>query len=549
MFALVVAGLALTSCNDWLDDVEQTSKVSDEIVWEQESSVDAYINSFYTYLHSYGPFGTAQYQGNLTEALTDTFNYGGSSIGARFGHAYFLMTTPNSITADGDCMYSIWNNVYNHIRRVNQFLELQKKYSEFPDNMNLRWEAQARFFRAFLYFQLAKRHDGVIIYDELPTDGQRDRSTAEQTWDFIAADLDFAALNLPEAWDAANYGRVTKGAAYALKSRAMLYAACQCDDDAEKQTSYWQAAFDAAEDVEELMIYALEKDYANAWKGNNSESILEFNYDKNNGPYHSFDKYYTPACDGYEFGGLGAPTQEMVECYETKDGKKVDWTPWHSTTTQTPPYDQLEPRFHATVIYRGCTWKGKKMDCSVAGVNGEWAKYGPENGTNYGKTITGYYLRKLLDESLIDVKNVESSQPWVEIRFAEVLLNKAEAAFRLKQNGLALESLNKVRARVGLPNKTYSNDEQLFADIRNERKVELAYEGHLFWDMRRWKLAHIEYNHYRTHGFKINGANNTYEYIECDLADRLFNEKYYILPIPPTERQNNLSIEQYPSWL
>ena len=94
MFALVVAGLALTSCNDWLDDVEQTSKVSDEIVWEQESSVDAYINSFYTYLHSYGPFGTAQYQGNLTEALTDTFNYGGSSIGARFGHAYFLMTTP-----------------------------------------------------------------------------------------------------------------------------------------------------------------------------------------------------------------------------------------------------------------------------------------------------------------------------------------------------------------------------------------------------------------------------------------------------------------------
>ena len=297
------------------------------------------------------------------------------------------------------------------------------------------------------------------------------------------------------------------------------------------------------------MIYALEKDYKNAWKGGNSESILEFNYDKNNGPYHSFDKYYTPACDGYEFGGLGAPTQEMVECYETKDGKKVDWTPWHGTTTQTPPYDQLEPRFHATVIYRGCTWKGKTMDCSVAGVNGEWAKYGPENGTNYGKTITGYFLRKLLDESLIDVKNVESSQPWVEIRFAEVLLNKAEAAYRLKQNGLALESLNKVRTRVGLPNKTYSTDAQLFADIRNERKVELAYEGHLFWDMRRWKLAHIEYNHYRTHGFKINGANNTYEYIECDLADRLFNEKYYILPIPPAERQNNLLIEQYPSWL
>lgn len=552
IFTLVVAGLALTSCNDWLDDVEQTSKVSDEIVWEQESSVDAYINSFYTYLHHYGQFGTTQYQGNLTEALTDTFNYGGSSLGARFGHAYYLMTTPDAITADGSCMYSIWENggAYGHIRRFNQFLELQKKYSKFPETMNIRWEAQTRFFRAFVYFNLAKRHDGVIIYDALPTDGQRDRSTAEETWDFIAKDLDFAAENLPEEWDAANEGRVTKGAALALKSRAMLYAACQCDDDAEKQTSYWQAAYDAADAVEDLQLYDLVSDYKESWKGGNAESILEYNYDKNNGPSHSFDKYYVPLCDGYDYGGLGTPTQEMVECYETKDGKKVDWTPWHTTTNVTPPYDQLEPRFHATIIYRGSTWKGKKMDCSVGGTNGEWIKYGKENPTTYGKTTTGYFLRKLLDESLIDVTNVDSSQPWVEIRFAEVLLNKAEAAMHLPaKKGEAITLINRVRERVGLPAKSYSNDETLFADYRNERKVELSYEGHLFWDMRRWKLAHIEYNHYRTHGFKINGANNTYEYIECDLDDRLFDEKYYILPIPYSERQNNLSIDQYPSWL
>ncbi len=549
MITLAVATFGLTSCNDWLDDVDQTTKVSDEIVWEEETSVNAYINSFYTYLHNYGQFGETQYQGNLTEALTDTFNYGGSSIGARFGHAYKLMTTPDSITADGSCMYCVWSSAYQHIRRINQFLALQKMYSKFPESMNIRWEAQARFFRAFVYFQLAKRHDGVILYDALPTDGQRDRSTAEQTWDFIAKDLDFAAENLPAEWDSANSGRVTQGAAYALKSRAMLYAACQCDDDEEKAQSYWQAAYDAADSVQKLQLYGLATDYKNAWKGNNTECILAFNYDKNNGPNHKFDQYYVPLCDGYDYGGLGYPTQEMVECYETKDGKKVDWTPWHSTTTQTPPYANLEPRFHATVIYRGCTWKNKTMDCSVAGTNGEWAKYGPENPNNYGKTTTGYFLRKLLDEDLTDVKNVPSSQPWVEIRYAEVLLNKAEAAMHLKAQGEAIKLINEVRARVGLPAKTYSNDTQLFADYRNERKVELAYEGHLFWDMRRWKLAHTEYHHYRTHGFKINGANNTYEYIEVDLDDRLYDEKYYILPIPYTERQNNLSIDQYPSWL
>ena len=107
---------------------------------------------------------------------------------------------------------------------MNQFLVMQKKYSTFPDDKNLKWEAQVRFFRAYVYFQLAKRHGGVILYDDLPTSNDKARSTAAETWQFIADDLDFAATNLPKEWDAANKGRVTKGAAYALKSRAMLYA-------------------------------------------------------------------------------------------------------------------------------------------------------------------------------------------------------------------------------------------------------------------------------------------------------------------------------------
>ena len=524
---------SLSSCNDWLDGVTQTATVSDDIVWQDAANIDKNVNAFYTYLNKYGQFGDAQFQGSLTESLTDAFKYGSVSLGHRAGHPNNYVFNPEVVRPDG-CLYNVWTQslAYGGIRQINQFLEMQKQYSKFSKEENARWEAQARFFRAFLYFQLAKRHGGVIIYKELPSYNEKAISTAEETWKFIAEDLDYAAANLPAEWAAVNKGRITKGAAYAFKSRAMLYA--------EK----WQEAYDAASEVEKLNLYDLVANYADAWKGHNKEAIIEFDYNKDSGPNHSFDQYYVPQCDGYDFGGLGTPTQEMVEAYETKDGKTVDWTKWHTKTTEVPPYANLEPRFAATIIYAGCTWKGKKMDCSVGGTNGAFMSY-REQPYSYGKTTTGYFLRKLMDETLTDVKSVKSSQPWVELRFAEVLLNKAEAAYRLNKYSEAQNLLNRVRARVGLPGKS-NTGETWFKDYRKERKVELAYEGHLFWDMRRWKLAHIEYNNYRCHGMKI--ANGTYEYVDCDGQDRKFLQKLYVLPVPTSELKNNKQAVQYDEW-
>ena len=524
---------SLSSCNDWLDGVTQTATVSDDIVWQDAANIDKNVNAFYTYLNKYGQFGDAQFQGSLTESLTDAFKYGSVSLGHRAGHPNNYVFNPEVVSPDG-CLYNVWTQslAYGGIRQINQFLEMQKQYSKFSKEENARWEAQARFFRAFLYFQLAKRHGGVIIYKELPSYNEKAISTAEETWKFIAEDLDYAAANLPAEWAAVNKGRITKGAAYAFKSRAMLYA--------EK----WQEAYDAASEVEKLNLYDLVANYADAWKGHNKEAIIEFDYNKDSGPNHSFDQYYVPQCDGYDFGGLGTPTQEMVEAYETKDGKTVDWTKWHTKTTEVPPYANLEPRFAATIIYAGCTWKGKKMDCSVGGTNGAFMSY-REQPYSYGKTTTGYFLRKLMDETLTDVKSVKSSQPWVELRFAEVLLNKAEAAYRLNKSSEAQNLLNRVRARVGLPGKS-NTGETWFKDYRKERKVELAYEGHLFWDMRRWKLAHIEYNNYRCHGMKI--ANGTYEYVDCDGQDRKFLQKLYVLPVPTSELKNNKQAVQYDEW-
>ncbi len=536
-FNIVVAFCAflpLTSCNDWLDGVTQTATVSDEIVWQDAKYVDKNVNAFYVALHRYGQFGETQFGGSLTESLTDAFKYGSVALGHRAGHPNVYVTDPSVVTPDG-CLYDVWSEdaAYGSIRQINQFLTVQKQYSKFSAEQNKRWEAQARFFRAYLYFQLAKRHGGVVIYKELPESNDKALSTAEDTWKFIAEDLDYAAANLPAVWTDPNAkGRVTQGAAYALKSRAMLYA------------EQWQAAYDAADKVEKLGLYDLAPNYADAWSGNNNECILAFRYNKDSGPYHSFDKYYVPQCDGYDYGAMGTPTQEMVECYETKDGKTVDWTPWHGTTDRKPPYDQLEPRFAATIIYAGCKWKGRKMDCCVGGKNGEFMAY-REQAYSYGKTTTGYFLRKLLDEKLTDIKGQHSSQPWVEIRFAEVLLNKAEAAFRLGKISEAQTLMNRVRKRVGLPAKTSTGD-AWFKDYRNERKVELAYEGHLFWDMRRWKLAHIEYNNYRCHGMKI--TNGTYEYVDCDGQDRKFSSKLYRLPVPTSELKNNKLAKQFDEW-
>ena len=529
--ALAAMAFCLASCNNWLDNVESTSYLTDQNVWAAEESADLYVNGFYTYLHKYGTFGTYQFGGSLTESLTDTFKYGSIALGHKAGHPNNYVTNPDAITTAG-CMYSVWSEAYTNIRRINEFLVSQQKYSTFSEEKNVELEAQARFFRAFIYFQLAKRHPkGIILYTDLNVTNNKDRSSAEEMWDLIESDLDYAAENLPVQWNSAQTGRVTKGAAFAFKSRAMLYA------------ERWEDAYAAADSVINLGIYGLMDAYADSWKGTNKESILEFRY-KNSGPNHTFDQDNVPLCDGYDYGALGTPTQEMVECYETSTGAKYDWSAWHNGSNQTrPPYELLEPRFKATVIYNGCTWKGNTMQCSVNGTYGSYMEYSTAP-YSYGQTTTGYFLRKLVDESHTDLRGVQSTQTWVEIRYAEVLLNKAEAAYRLGRTDYQAP-MNEVRARVSLPAKSSTGDDW-FADYRNERKVELSYEGHLFWDLRRWGIAHTELSGYRTHGFKITGTQ--FEYIEWDLKDRSFTSKLYCLPIPDDELENNSAIEQYDEW-
>jgi hypothetical protein len=251
-------------------------------------------------------------------------------------------------------------------------------------------------------------------------------------------------------------------------------------------------------------------------------------------------------------GGFGTPTQEMVESYEYADGSGFpDWSTWHTAegTTATPPYDKLEPRFKATILYNGATWKGRTIASYVNGTDG-WAAW-KTDAKPEGRSTTGYYLRKLVDETHSFTSVQASTQPWTEIRYAEVLLNHAEACYHLSGYAdKANKDIKDIRNRVGLPYSDKSG-EDLMKAIRQERKVELAYEGHYYWDMRRWKLSATAFTGIRLHGLKIeqnaNGSFN-YIYVECDDKDRNFPTKMYRFPMPQAELDNNGAVTQYAEW-
>ena len=540
------ATLGLTSCNDFLD-MTPTDKISDKGVWTNVSTAEYSVNYLYSYIYD---VVASQCVAGETEALTDQLKYGSYNYNS-------LCFIPSEIAYGGsnltatyvDAYLGYWGSLYSAVRRTNQEISSLKKYGTLAESDAVRLEAEMRFVRAYLYFDLMKRYKEVIIYDEDLTAITENKAlnTEKEGWDFIQQDLEYAAANLPEAKDAK--GRANKGQAWAFMSRAMLYA------------ERWEAAKKAAEEVEKL-DYALEADYADSYMKpiteGNKEAILQYCFDRKLDITYGFDFYYTPGGDyklnGQTGGGYGTPTQEMVESYEyAEEGGFPDWSAWHAEgVTDTPPYEELEPRFQASILYNGASWKDRTIESFVGGSDGfcVWNKE-PEP---QGRTTTGYYLRKRVDESHDVINENGSVQPVTIIRLGEVLLNKAEACYRLNDAAGANAAVKAIRDRVGLPYQDKAG-ENLWKAIRQERKVELAYEGQWYWDLRRWKVAHEQYptglNGYQVHGLRIEQQPNgdfVYNYVSVDDKDRNFPERMYRFPLPSGEFSSNAAVSQYPEW-
>ena len=295
---LAVAVAGLTSCTGLLD-MTPPDRVSDRVIWETTQSAEYAINYIYSYIYD---ITMGQSTAGQTEAFTDQMKYGSYNNNAlcKIPSDIAYGDATNMTASYVDVYMGTWSSLYGAIRRTNQSISELKQFGLMSIEDKTRIEAELRFMRAFIYFDLAKRYGDLIIYDEDMSKITKDKEldSEDKVWDFIQADLEFAAAELPDRTQ--SNGRLDKGSAWAFLSRAMLYA------------ERWDAVVAAADEVEKLG-YSLEASYADSYSkkitAGNNEAILQYHFDRSQSVTHSFDFYYTPGGDytlkGESGGGYG----------------------------------------------------------------------------------------------------------------------------------------------------------------------------------------------------------------------------------------------------
>lgn len=553
---MVVGSLTFNSCSI---EVDPQDRISESAVWADPSTAELYINGLYAEFKNFqfGMFPNLGYD-NAMDALADGMKFTSNTPGN--GTVNMLVSNANYFSA-ASVGLNYWNLGYTRIRRVNEAIHGLKNRSVLSEEEKTKYEAEARFIRAYTYFWLAKIHGSVIIFDDLEQYSQKDhpRSSEEAVYDFMIEDLQFAAENLPITHLA---GRATKGAANALLSRVALFAGSIAKYDRNQYNAdeltgisqnraaeYFTTSANAALKVIELANeghYALDDDFANIFRNKNTkEAIFRVDFVAPS-VTHQYDLGYAPPKDAPGSTLVyGVPTAELVDEFEMADGTKFDWSnPAHSVD----PYANREERFYATILYNGASWKGRVINTTPDDLDEGFVAFGTLGDPK--RTVTGYYAKKFLDPSNTSFVQNRSTQSWIELRYAEVILNIAEAKAQLNELPAAASYLNELRAARGLNSVSFSTNEQAMAAIEHERIVELAFEGHRFWDLRRWRKAHIVLNDVKFTGHRItpSGSGFNYEVVPADAVDRSFTGRLYYLPIPEGELQRNDALTPIHGW-
>lgn len=465
-----------------------------------------------------------------------------------------------------------WSHYYAGIRRVHIFLDnvdeamfldpnTFKLTPNINDTIRKQLRAEARFLRAFYYFELLKRFGdptnnlGVPIVPEKVLSINDTIDFARDSYDdcvsYIINDCDSAAAVLPNRQVGSDYGKASKAAALALKSRLLLYVASPLSNpsgDVEK----WEAAAKAAQAVLKLPTYKLIDKTAVAadnmlsvfTKPNNDEVLFSSPVIQSN----NFEANNLPP----SFGGRGSinPTQDLVDAFETILGYPI--TDSKSGYRPHDPYYRREKRLGFFIAING----------SVIGKTGvaeifDGGKDGLNSSTN--ATKTGYYIRKFVDPNAdILLNRTIATHFWVHFRYAEALLNYAEAMVEAYgvttiPEGYTLsgyDAFKLIRDRAGLTTPAYIKvlpKEEFIEKVRNERRVELCFEGHRFWDVRRWKQGELYFNA-PIHGMKISKVDNTLTYEVFDVENRVFDTKMYAMPLPYDEMQKSKLLTQNEGW-
>lgn len=465
----------------------------------------------------------------------------------------------------------VYTAMYTGIRKTNMFLVNAPKSVIIPsDGLTFaqdiaRLRGEAFFLRAFFHFELVKRYgSAVLVTRVLDADENLDlpRNTFDECVAQISLDCDSAIARLPIGptdWAVASRGRATQTAAMALKARLLLYAASpqyNPSGDAAK----WQAAADAAKRLMDTGKHAIYSSYQNIWLWNvsgaayNTEVIfatqtLNTNTIETNNAPISYDGA----------NGRTNPTQDLVDAFEMKTTGRSISDP-ASGYNASNPYANRDPRLNFAIMYNGSTFKSKPVETFVGGKDGL--------GQNVNATKTGYYMRKFLSENAVwnNPSNTTIRRPWIFFRYAEVLLNYAEALNEAQ--GVAalseiLKSVNAVRQRKNTTTAALSVDmpplqttnpagagyvipskEELRKRIRNERRVEFCFEEQRFYDVRRWKEGETSLNKNVT-GMRITLVSpGVYSYQPFVVENRVFTAKNYLYPISQNELNRAPSLKQ-----
>lgn len=573
----LMATTMLASCADILDKKPLT-EISDNDLWSDPALLKAFVNSRYNQV---GVNGAESMQSSIVDETELTWLRGCETHN-------FARLSPTDLGRMNGAWWGwdnrSWSTKWTNISNCNIFFERVDNVGFTDEAEKTKLVGQVRFIRAFEYWDLIARWGAMPIITKSFSINDREeivdqkRNTYKECIDFLVGELDQAAKELPANWSGDDYGRATSVAALALKSRILLYAASPLMNEDVKipevgyttpEPDRWQKAAKAATEALAAAqaagyeLYNLDadpsKNYQMIFMDNtaaNKETLFARMGTNSAGgeSISSCDQYNNP--NGYGGWGGNCPLQELVDAYEVvKDGvaSKFDW---NNPEEKANPYANRDPRFYATILYDGAKWMTRNVETyfdvdsngNITG-GGKDTKFGNDS---WNASPTGYNMKKFMDEGYALNSWNFCARNWIHLRMAELYLNKAEALYNIGDEEGAREALKPVRERAGMPAVTATGTDLLEA-IKNERRIEFAFEEHRYFDVRRWKEA-PKYFGSTVHAITIKkypDGKKTYEVdkLRSDVGgDRKWDDKMYWLPITKSEMDKNPNLVQNPGY-
>ena len=585
--SLYVAGmlsLAGASCTDSYLDKEVDLTLQPDMVFSDYDMTRGALAALYNYLpDAFAGYSDTQFRLN-EDCMTDNcIDY--------WGVARYHSVMDDAYDSDNHWFASdLWGN-YRGIRACNQFLANARpsvigNAEKAGDDNKLydRWMAEARFMRAILHFEMMTYYGGIPIVGDEGTEEDRhpiilspgmpipERGTAAESLDWIISEMDAIKDALPFRYanEDENWGRANGAAAYALRARAYLYKASPLNNPTNDQ-NLWKEAAKAAEDFMEKNN-ASKNPYrltdngdvnSNYYDVFTTNPVRSNEYILSRSAFNTLNLVYFNGPCGFSGTisntGYANPTQNLVDAYETKNGLPIDQDPTYDDQN---PFVNRDPRLDQTIFYHGMKW-GMGDEERPLDMNNDETRVGIDYARGNGGTCTGYYLKKYVHNIRFDGTSGNQQVACPIFRYAEILLNAAEAYAEASELTKALGYVNQVRDRVGMPGlKASLSKEALIERIHNERRIELCFEDHRWADCRRWKLfegqtAASEVNLprykqiYNLYGVAIReGSGKTFNYgLSEKYSRQTFNSpKNYRFPIPYSEVQRIPNMVQNPGW-